>query len=107
MIETFPKLRRHLFCLLLAGLLLPASQAAALRCGSDLIDEGDLKFQVLRACGEPLSREIIGTSERPGRGSREYVLLLEEWIFEINRYYYSLIFEGNRLVRIEDVGRRD
>ena len=107
MTETLPKLRRYLFCLLLAGLLLPAPQAVALRCGSELIDEGDLKHEVLQACGEPISREIIGTSERPGRGSRENVLLLEEWIIDSGRYYYSLIFEGNRLVRIEDAGRRD
>ena len=92
--------------ILLAGLLLQGAPAAALRCGSELIDEGDLKHEVLRACGEPVSREIIGTSERPGQGSRENVLLLEEWIIESRRYYYSLIFEGNRLVRIEDAGRR-
>lgn len=101
------RLRQLFASLLLVGLLLPASQAAALRCGSELIDVGDLKFQVQRACGEPLSRETIGTSERPGRGSRENVLLLEEWIIENRRYYYRLIFEGNRLIRIEDVGRRD
>lgn len=105
--EDPDNLRLAVSGILLAGLLLQGAPAEALRCGSDLVDEGDLKHEVLRACGEPLSREFIGTSERPGRGSRENVLLLEEWIFEINRYYYSLIFEGNRLVRIEDAGRRD
>lgn len=92
--------------LLLAGLLLSASPAAALRCGSELVNEGDLKFHVLRVCGEPLSREFIGFSESPARGSREFELLLEEWIYAINSFYYRLIFEGNRLIRIESVGRR-
>jgi hypothetical protein len=107
MTEIRPKPQLLISGILLAGLLLPVTQAMALRCGSKLIDEGDLKYAVLRACGEPLAREIIGSSERPGRGSREYVLLLEEWIIEIGRNYYRLVFEGNRLIKIEDAGRRD
>lgn len=93
--------------LLLGGLLLAAAPATALRCGSDLVNEGDLKFQVLQVCGEPLSREFIGFSESPARGSREFELLLEEWIYPINSFYYRLIFEGNRLIRIESAGRRN
>ena len=82
--------RFQITCLALLTLLC-SMNAYALRCGTDLIDEGDLKFKVLQACGEPISREHIGDRIR--------VMNIEEWIYKISNDYQSLEFEGNRLVK--------
>ncbi len=38
------------------------------------------------------------------------VMKIEEWILEVNRYgttyYYSLVFEGNKLTKIERAGKK-
>lgn len=91
--------------MMLTAVLL-AAPAFGLRCGSDLVDEGDFKIEVLKACGEPLSREVIGTRETP-YGGGELELLLEEWIVDNGNNYYRLLFEGNRLILIEWLGRND
>ncbi|GAA6132564.1 DUF2845 domain-containing protein [Halopseudomonas sabulinigri] len=86
-------------CLILAALL-GSMNAYALRCGSNLVDEGDLKFKVLQACGEPISREIIGYVDRLQVGDRVRVMNIEEWIYKVSGDYQSLEFEGNKLVKI-------
>ncbi|HBT59108.1 DUF2845 domain-containing protein [Halopseudomonas aestusnigri] len=90
--------RRALFAALLA--LLFSLPAHALRCGTSIVDEGDLKFEVLQACGEPISREVIGYVDSVQLNDRIRVMNIEEWIYQINGNYQSLEFEGNRLVRI-------
>ncbi len=82
--------------------------ASALRCGTDLIVEGDLKIQVEEKCGKPISKEVIGYTLRrvpyPG-GSQEREHQLEEWIYKFSRYYDVLTFEAGRLIRIEKIRR--
>ena len=87
---------------LLAALLttLFSLPAHALRCGTDIVDEGDLKFEVLQSCGEPISREAIGYVDSVQLNDRIRVMNIEEWIYQIRGNYQSLEFEGNRLVRI-------
>ena len=54
-------LPRSLFAALLLGLALCASaQASTLRCGTQLINEGDKMDVVLEKCGAPAKREVIG-----------------------------------------------
>lgn len=84
---------------------LSATNALALRCGLDLATEGDLKHEVKVACGEPISRDVIGYIDEERRGNRIRVLEVEEWILEQKGYYYSLIFEGNVLKKIQDAGQ--
>jgi hypothetical protein len=74
--------------------------ASALRCGSGLVDEGDQYFEVLKTCGAPISKEIIGyTLTRDGK--RE--LKMEHWVYgPWDGYYYILIFEGGILKKITD-----
>ena len=67
------------------ALMLVSLPAHALRCGTDIVDEDDLMFEVEQACGPPLSRRVMN---------------IEEWIYKITRDHYSLEFEGNRLQRI-------
>ena len=100
-------------------LVLPAALTAAsgrgIRCGSDLVSPGYLKFEVLQTCGEPVSREIVGEVEifdgdrfydrssrsRQSRGSK-LILYIEEWIYQ-RETLFLLRFEGNRLVNVESV----
>ena len=77
----------------------------ALRCGQDLASIGDLKHEVRLACGEADSKEIIGYIDQEKDGDRIRVMKIEEWILEEKGYYYSLVFEGNVLVKIESAGR--
>jgi len=93
----------------------PAQSGRGLRCGGDLVTPGYLKYEVLKSCGEPLAREVVGEVEitDPGkiydgnylRGhsySRKVILFIEEWIYERSGLNV-LRFEGNRLVQVESV----
>ncbi len=82
-----------------------AKPCLALRCRSNLASVGDLKNQVRLACGEPVSQEVIGYINQEKGGDRIRVMKVEEWIVKENNQYYSLVFEGNRLVKIESAGK--
>jgi len=92
-----------------------AASGLGIRCGSDLVSPGYLKFEVLQTCGEPLSREMVGEveifdadriydrrySRYHARGSK-IILYIEEWIYDKGGLHV-LRFEGNRLVNVESV----
>ena len=78
----------------------------ALRCGSDLVDVGDLKQEILLKCGTPFSKEEIGYIDEVKDGNRIRVMKIEEWILVVSNQYFSLVFEGNALVKIESVGNK-
>lgn len=99
-------LQKTIMIALIAALSLVPETVFALRCGSALTDIGDLKHEVLLACGEPYSKEIIGYIDQEKEGDRIRVMNIEEWILEQSGYYYSLIFEGNTLVEIESAGSK-
>lgn len=78
--------------------LIPVS-AAGMRCGGDLVQEGDYKFEVLEKCGEPDLKELVGYVVNR-RGDRE--MKIEQWVYGPARgLYYILHFEGATLKRIE------
>ena len=89
------------------------STSFALRCGSKLVDIGDLKINVQLACGEPFSKETIGyvdqvryTDQKTKNDNKEIVerirvMSIEEWIIKDKNNYYSLIFEGSTLKSIK------
>ena len=89
--------------------LMVSPDLLALRCGTNLVHEGDLKIQVEDKCGEPVTKEVIGYTLRraPHAGGfqdREHQL--EEWIYKFQgKYYDVLTFEAGRLVRIEKIRR--
>jgi hypothetical protein len=89
---------------LVGGLLVLPLSAQALRCGTQLIQPGQLAIQVREKCGDPVSEELIGYTLRgapPGlRGEREYKI--EQWIYGPDQgYYHILIFEAGRLHDID------
>ncbi|NLY13679.1 MAG: DUF2845 domain-containing protein [Gammaproteobacteria bacterium] len=91
-----------IFCALL-GLLSAQASASTFRCGTQLVSLGDRSFQVLRKCGEPVNREVVGYTL--GEFDRRE-MRIEEWVYgPRNGMLYFLRFEGGRLTRID--GRRD
>ncbi|MGL4316967.1 MAG: DUF2845 domain-containing protein [Pseudomonas sp.] len=89
------------FTLSILALLLASGMALAstLRCGSNLISEGDRAFEVEKKCGPPAHRDLVGYT-LSGYDRREFKV--EEWVYGPNNGMLSILtFEGNRLVRIE------
>jgi hypothetical protein len=108
------KMLKTLISLLtIATLLSLPNTSFALRCGSDVVDVGDLKIEVQVSCGQPFSKESIGyidqlryTDQGDGTDNTEpveriRVMSVEEWIIKDKNNYYSLVFEGNTLKTIE------
>ncbi|WP_122679208.1 DUF2845 domain-containing protein, partial [Pseudomonas viridiflava] len=56
-------MRLYLIPSLVLLALASASQAATLRCGSQLISAGDRAFEVQQKCGVPVGQEVIGSKE--------------------------------------------
>ena len=87
-----------------------SAQSQALRCGTELVEKGDLKIQVKEMCGEPEAIEIVGytlrTFNSPDGIIRERESVIEEWIYKFQNLYYDVLtFEAGRLVRIEKIRR--
>ncbi len=97
---------RWLSLLLLLCGLLPLS-AQALRCGTRLVQEGDLVLQVRDKCGDPISEELIGYTLRSGydyTSVRDREFKIEQWVYGPNKGYYDVLtFEGGRLRKIERI----
>ncbi len=79
------------------------TQAATLRCGSQLISTGDRIFEVQQKCGEPVSQEVLGSKETYSSNyRRSEAVRIEEWVYgPTNGMYQYLRFEGGRLVSID------
>lgn len=93
-------MKNLVFVGLLVVVFSAASTAWALRCDNGLVDVGNSHFEVLKTCGAPVSKEVVGyTLTRDGK--RE--LKMEHWVYgPINGYYYILIFEGGFLKEVND-----
>lgn len=91
---------KHLVPLLAVTLLLLSGNAhAGFRCGQKLVNEGDRSSEVLRKCGQPASRDLIGYNDTH---NGNLGLQVEEWSYGPNNgLYYYLTFEGGRLRQIE------
>jgi hypothetical protein len=119
-------MKRLLFFLLVLflypdGTALAVPNVNSFRCGSQIVMIGYTKPEVLNKCGEPTSREVVATEEKgyflennsplPDDPARQGVYRgvtrkIEEWYYNCgsNNFSYILIFEGNELKRIEQVG---
>jgi len=94
------------------GLALEAVES--LRCGSNLVQIGDTKVEVLSRCGEPALREKIrrGASARKGKAksgstAEERYREDEQWTYNLGPrdFHYTLTFEGMELKAIGRGGR--
>jgi hypothetical protein len=72
---------------------------AQMRCGNDLVHEGDYKAQVLLKCGEPLLAEHIYECRPYGFGCG----VVEQWTYDLGTYRMLRVitFRDGRVDRIE------
>jgi hypothetical protein len=88
-----------------AIVFLLASTSHALRCGYGLVQEGDIKVQVLEACGDPILIELEGTTWKwssYGRGAQNLEVIVEKWHYDIGGgVIHVLTFTGTELVDID------
>ncbi len=96
--------------LALGCLTLLSSPAFALRCGSDLVGEGDIAALVLQRCGEPVHRQSWQKELREGVGSSRETrrsVEVEEWTYNFgpSDFVYLLTFENGTLAAIRSTGR--
>lgn len=82
------------------GLL--GGEALALRCGTELVDEGDYAYEVRQACGEPDAIRRLGD-----RLHREFLLDEAIWYYDFGptRFLHALHFREGRLRRLETAER--
>lgn len=87
----------------LAALLWPGI-AGAMRCGNELIREGDRTYEVRQACGHPDHIEKQADAHLEGLG---YVGVREVWYYDRggNAFVRRLTFREGRLSHIETIGR--
>lgn len=104
-------LRRGLGCvLLMAGLTTAHAQEWSMRCGKDLVKEGDSRSHVLAKCGKPLSKERFQEAHEdervdPNSGKvRVYrrTERLERWVYDLgpNQFVRELVFRKGALASI-------
>ncbi|HSG89408.1 MAG TPA: DUF2845 domain-containing protein [Pseudomonadales bacterium] len=88
---------RALLALVVAVVGLPVCAAGALdsmRCDRVFIRAGDSKFQVLKACGDPLYQDQISGEDGPR---------VEQWVYasDWSRFDRMITFVAGKVVRIE------
>ncbi|WP_020586352.1 DUF2845 domain-containing protein [Desulfobacter curvatus] len=67
---------------ILTFLFSSAGYTYAFRCGDgkrNLASEGQHKYQILKDCGPPVSKEIVGVDKNSG-----VYRIVEEWLYIIN-----------------------
>lgn len=90
--------------LVVAAGLLVFSPVHAFRCGTDLVQKGDRKYDVVEKCGEPDFRDSHAGGYLPGIGP---VDVTETWYYNQgpNRLLRILTFHQGRLRSLETGGR--
>lgn len=100
-------------CLILMATLALSGPAWAMRCGNNLVVEGDTKYQVYQRCGDPDFRDtrtiyrsvrIRGSGlNQPGMDVYETIpIQLEEWTYNFGpeRFIEQVTFENGRVISI-------
>lgn len=92
-------MKKTLCLILFTGLLTNIAQAQTMRCGTELISVGNRGFEIIRKCGQPSYKEVVGYTLG---ASQRTELRIEEWVYGPNNgMQYILQLEGNRLIKIE------
>ncbi len=90
----------------LSLLLLASTNNYAMRCAFGLISSGDLKYDVERKCGQPLSKDAWTEStllyDPWGFPNGEHTVTYERWVYQRSSadFRYELIFDGGRIMEI-------
>ena len=94
---------------ILTFLCCSAASTHAFRCGDggrNLASKGMHKYQILKDCGPPVSKEIVGVDEKDGS-----YRIVEQWLYIINDYghkqMYLIKFDGKGIaVEIDWLGEQ-
>ena len=65
-----------------------------LKCSNGFVKVNDLKFAVLKKCGEPIQVDVIS-------GDNDFKT--ERLTFKVNRVFYSFLFYAGKLKEIERI----
>ena len=76
---------------------------ATMRCGSEINNEGNTTFEVLRKCGEPKNREIINPiADNNSKKANNKAVPVENWVYgPDNGMYRYLRFVDGILTQIK------
>ncbi|SEI15918.1 DUF2845 domain-containing protein [Pseudomonas asplenii] len=89
---------------LLASMALGLDQAnaATLRCGRELISEGDTALEVREKCGEPADRQVTQPARLPNGNPLRNSVTVETWVYGPENGARSFLrFIDGRLVKVE------
>jgi hypothetical protein len=92
----------------LLAMLLFAAPAFAMRCGSDLVTEGQYQYEVLERCGPPVEQHVrtqyLGTR---GGFMVLWPVVVEEWIYNLgpSRLQRRLLFQDGQLFQIDTLDK--
>lgn len=82
-------------------------EAQAMRCAQGIIDEGDLKYDVEKKCGEPRTKDIY-TQRVPlydfwGNYIGVQVDTYERWVYQRSSadFRYEIIFQDGKIKEIK------
>ena len=70
----------------------------AFRCGDggrNLASDGMHKYQILKDCGPPFSKEIVGVDKKGGS-----YRIVEEWLYIINDYGHKQMYLKSSMERV-------
>lgn len=101
------------------GVLMNANAAFAMRCGTHLVREGDLRSRVLQLCGEPTDisqrveersvRQLVAQQRQdvPTVLSASVAVVVESWTFNFgpDRAMQRVVFYDGVVNQIESLGR--
>lgn len=97
-------MQKQVYFILLTFLL--ALPASAMRCGTQLVSEGDSQYSVLSKCGEPLDKRIyeetVPIFDAWGYQIGTTTNTVETWIYQKSSadFQYELIFESGKIKQI-------
>lgn len=104
---------RHLALAMILILVASTSLASSLRCGRDVITEGDIHAYVLDKCGEPTykasyQREIF-LGDRLVDDRRivlRKIIIIDEWTYNFGprNFLYIVVLENGKVVEIRTEG---
>lgn len=103
-------MRAALLAVVTVAALLPMpSNAASLKCGSDMVSDGATRYEVWRKCGDPVSQEtrtvydsITISDGYGGVLQRQVSVVIEEWIYSTGSTNFDqhVTFRDGRLVEV-------
>jgi len=73
------------------------AKAKAVKCNSGFLRVSDLKYKVVKSCGEPLSIETISGDDD---------IKVERATYQINGWVYDIIYRAGTVRQITRLGRR-